>query len=224
MGHATLETVSRPRQSHIGDQESALSAIYREEINISIWQRHLDNDTLSAAEHVIESQPNLQFSAVVKPTEAPEALRLKLGNDEPAAVLSHDMSHLVDMFCFLFDLRAAGIRVGVLNDAMCPRFHVDRVSCRLITTYSGIATQWIPNLNVDRSKLGAGSQGLPDEHSGVYKNKDHIQQLNKGDVALLKGESWTNNQGGGLVHRSPQPPKTQSRLLMTLDFIDHTAT
>ena len=125
---------------------------------------------------------------------------------------------LVDMFCFLFDLEEAGLRLSVLQEAMCPRFHVDRVPCRLITTYRGIATQWLPQHRVDRSKLGAGNQGLPDTTSGIYQNPQHIESLNTGDVALLKGESWNENKGGGIVHRSPQPINGERRLLMTLDY------
>ena len=40
-------------------------------------------------------------------------------------------------------------------------------------------------------------------------------------MALLKGELWANNEGAGLVHRSPQLPIGSRRLLITLDFVDH---
>jgi len=46
-----------------------------------------------------------------------------------------------------------------------------------------------------------------------------IAILSTGDVALLKGESWLGNEGGGLVHRSPGLSNKKKRLLLTLDFI-----
>ena len=101
---------------------------------------------------------------------------------------------------------------------MCPRFHVDKVPCRLATTYSGNATEWLPHDRVDRSKLGPGSSGKPDAKSGLYSRNDDIQQLEIGDVALLKGESWIGNEEAGLVHRSPGLRAGTSRLLLTLDF------
>lgn len=101
---------------------------------------------------------------------------------------------------------------------MCPRFHVDKVPCRLITTYYGIATQWLPQYLVDRTKLGAGCSGKTDEDSGLLLEPNAIQQLEAGQVALLKGENWLNNQNAGLVHRSPQPGEGEKRLLLTLDF------
>lgn len=102
---------------------------------------------------------------------------------------------------------------------MCPRFHVDKIPCRLVTTYQGVATQWLNHSDVNRSKLGTGNLGKPDEESGLFKSLNNINQLKQGDVALLKGEYWDENEGAGLVHRSPPVAENEQRLLLTLDFI-----
>jgi hypothetical protein len=39
-------------------------------------------------------------------------------------------------------------------------------------------------------------------------------------VGLMKGELWHNNEGAGLIHRSPQVPNNMRRLVLTLDFMD----
>ena len=39
------------------------------------------------------------------------------------------------------------------------------------------------------------------------------------DVLLAKGEKWVGNEGHGLIHRSPQPPAGEQRLLLTLDWL-----
>jgi len=70
----------------------------------------------------------------------------------------------------------------------------------------------------NRSKLGTGNQGKPDERSGLFDSVAGIQQVNRGGVALLKGETWENNLGSGLIHRSPRLPLDSKRLLLTLDF------
>ena len=103
---------------------------------------------------------------------------------------------------------------------MCPRFHVDWVPCRLITTYLGVATEWLPHNDADRSKLGTGNMGKPDELSDLFDSSSAIKQLNCGDIALLKGEIWENNEGAGLIHRSPQLSGGSRRLLLTIDFIN----
>ena len=170
------------RSSYIGDNLSALSEIFKEKINISIWQRKLDSNIRKAAE---------------------------------------DITKLADVFCNLFNCEKVSLRFGTLDHAMCPRFHVDMVQCRLITTYHGVATEWLQHSKVDRTKLGLGNKGRPDEESGIYQKSDDIEHLEEGHVALLKGESWSGNEGAGLVHRSPKVESVnQKRLLLTIDFSD----
>jgi hypothetical protein len=64
----------------------------------------------------------------------------------------------------------------------------------------------------------AKAQGPTVFDFNCYPSTDAIQTLRAGDVALLKGESWENNEGAGLVHRSPAVKLGQQRLLLTLDF------
>ena len=90
------------------------------------------------------------------------------------------------MYCYLFELNEIGLSLRVLDKAMCPRFHVDHVPCRLITTYTGVTTQWLPHTSVDRSKLGKGNNGKKDEESGLFGHSTDIKQLCVGDVAFLK--------------------------------------
>ncbi|WP_332820525.1 DUF1826 domain-containing protein, partial [Pseudomonas sp.] len=46
-----------------------------------------------------------------------------------------------------------------------------------------------------------------------------IERAAAGHVLLAKGEKWIGNEGGGLIHRSPQPPPGERRLLLTLDWL-----
>jgi hypothetical protein len=154
----------------------------------------------------------------LSPQDALAPIHQALGGSELTAPLGEDIAELVDMFCCLFDLGNVGLRLTILDKAMCPRFHVDNVPCRLVTTYQGSGTQWLPHNVVDRSKLGHGSDGKPDEHSGLFPKLGDIQQLTSGDVALLKGELWEGNEGAGLVHRSPLLSAGERRLLLTLDM------
>ena len=99
-------------------------------------------------------------------------------------ILSKDISELVYIFCSLFNIDRVGLRLKILDHAMCPSFHVDRLPCRLITTYHGVASEWIPHNLVDRDKLGAVSHGKLDEESGIYKNILDIEHLKEGHVGL----------------------------------------
>ena len=183
-----------------------------------IWKRELTSPLAQAAKTILAERPKLKTAMIVSPQHTIEALKDALGNTPSVTRLSEDIAQLVEMFCCLFDLEDVGLRLTALDSAMCPRFHVDRVPCRLITTYMGKGTQWLPHHCADRSKLGAGNQGRKDAQSGLYSSRQSIQTLAPGDVALLKGESWQDNEGAGLIHRSPAVNHDHKRLLLTLDF------
>jgi hypothetical protein len=210
----------KSRREVIGNQPGVLTDIYQENVNITIWKRQLVDQLASATQLIIKDNPTFQVSFTASPENIHSAINDALGKTAVTTALCDDIAQLVDMFCCLFDLKRAGLRLTSLNRAMCPRFHVDRIPCRLVTTYHGVGTQWLPHNLVDHSKLGTGSLGKRDDQSGLYDNANDIDQLNQGDVALLKGEFWHENEGAGLVHRSPQLKNDTHRLLLTLDFIN----
>ena len=203
-----------------GRTPTVLTDIYQDNTNIVIWQRNLDNKLTIAVNHLLEHNPTLTLLLIVTPEDCFEVLSEKFGKSDDITTLINDITLLVDMFCCLFGLKQAGLRLTILDRAMCPRFHVDRIPCRLVTTYKGMATQWLDNNIIDRSKLGAEDQGKTDEQSGLIQDIDDINQLTQGDIALLKGENWDEHEGAGLVHRSPDVSQGERRLFLTLDFIN----
>ncbi|RXK01476.1 succinylglutamate desuccinylase [Arcobacter sp. CECT 8989] len=199
-----------------GKQPTVLSDIYQEKINIAIWQRERPNSLKSSVKEFLELNPTFQKEMTLTPQDA--LSRVNEFFDNKMTEVSEDIAALVDMFCYLFELKEAGVRLKVLDKAMCPKFHVDKVPCRLVTTYQGTATEWLPHEVVDQTKLGWGCNGLPDSESGLYQSESNIQQLACGDVALIKGTLWDGNENVGLVHRSPELISNEKRLILTLDF------
>mgnify|MGYP001568777567 CR=1 FL=1 len=209
----------KKRRTLEGIKPSVLADIYQEDVNIATWKRSLSDTLRLSASEFVAANPTFKTVMTVSPQSAYASVLEALGSPEQTE-LAENITELVDMYCCLFDLKRAGLRLTALDKAMCPKFHVDAVPCRLVTTYQGVATQWLPHQAVNRSKLGVGSRGIADNVSGLYKNESDIQQLDCGDVALLKGESWLGNQHAGLVHRSPALDSHNYRLLLTLDFSD----
>ncbi|MFZ5602284.1 MAG: DUF1826 domain-containing protein [Pseudomonadota bacterium] len=199
-------------------EPGGLSAIYAPDVNLAVWQRELTPVLMQAVRQLVETTRFSSISAVVSAGSVSELLRARLPDCDGKQVVIDDAAFLVDLFTCLFDLPQTGFRMTVLDRVMCPRFHVDHVPCRLVTTYAGSAMEWLPNDFVDRRRLGLGNNGLPDHISGIYQNPADINQLALGDVALLKGEKWLGNEGAGLVHRSPDAGCNGKRLLLTLDF------
>ncbi|GAB3477394.1 DUF1826 domain-containing protein [Marinomonas epiphytica] len=214
----TDQTISKTRYGISGLEPSILTDIYNPDINMVVWKRQLPDALTASLAVLLEEKPYFKASMTVTPESALASLEDSFKHHNVPG-LSDTIAELVDMFCCLFELRRVGLRIEALEKAMCPRFHVDKVPCRLVSTLYGVATEWLPHNLVNRDKLGRGSQGLPDQESGLFPELSSIQQLECGDVALLKGENWLGNENAGLVHRSPKPKPGHKRLVLTLDFI-----
>lgn len=188
---------------NISNHTKHFSEIFKKEKNIALWERTLDENLIKAAQFFIDKRPFFEFSQIVKRETIEEKLISKLGSDEEIIELIRDIKLLVIEFCNLFNLKQAWLRLDSINKPMCPKFHTDDVVCRMVTTYIGPGTQWIPQEIVNK-KI----------------KKTNIMQLDIGHVGLLKGESWKGNQGKGLVHRSPHDSNNYKRLYLTLDFVE----
>ena len=194
-----------------------LADIHQDGISIAISPQTISEPLKDAVDSFIKAHPRFKTSTTMSLENAPAEISQFADGNIPEE-LTESIAEHVDMFCRLFELSTVEVNLSVINDVMCPRFHTDRVPCRLITSYCGPATEWLPHDVVDRSKLGRGNNGLPDHLSGLYSNESDIQQLAHGDVALLKGTLWPGNEDSGQVHRSPAIGLGEKRLLLTLDF------
>lgn len=198
-----------------------LTRIYEDGVNLCLVERYFPAAIEAFIYQASKQFGNLEFSQPVNPTVFnfttlwPQASQLN-GYRE----WLEDIELLTSAFCELFGLKQAGLRLRTLQNAMCPRFHVDRVPARMICSYGGIGTEWLPEYALDRQKLGMGSSGLPDEHSGLIADPTAIRRMPAYAVGLMKGEAWEGNEGQGFVHRSPTPTTVQpKRLVLTLDML-----
>lgn len=212
----------------VDQHPDVLASIYDDEISIAIWQRTLHSDIADYLTALLRNPKtiSLKLSGTV------DQLMEQVHGVFPPALITEtscisaaefyaDIHLVLDMFSCLFDAKTLGLRINTLEHAMCPRFHVDNIALRLITTYYGVATQWLPHHLVDRSALKpdlANQCAIPGSITDTAKN---IQSMNTGDVALFKGELWQGNEGRGIVHRSPSVTQAQPRrLVVTCDLIE----
>ncbi|HNP25192.1 MAG TPA: DUF1826 domain-containing protein [Nitrosomonas sp.] len=201
-----------------GNAPEILTRIYDTYIKLCIYKRAISTNVKEYVIFLQNSFHDFQLTQIVSLHELNGLLCASLPQHQYRQDFLEDVFTVTEMYACLFGLGQVGFRLCVLNKTMCPRFHTDKVLCRLVTTYQGVATEWLPYQVVNREKLSAGSDGQPDRQSGLFNNQHDIQQLSCGDVALLKGELWEGNENAGLVHRSPAMLAGESRLLLTLDF------
>ncbi|MDO6566929.1 DUF1826 domain-containing protein [Alteromonas sp. 1_MG-2023] len=210
---------ARIKKSSTSEAPIVLTDIYKDECNIAIWQRRLNDDFLISLTQYVQTGGKITAARQLS-SDSAEAYIRTLVDDQPFAPQLHAyIAELVDMFICLFEAKTVGFRLSTLDKAMCPRFHVDRVPCRLVTTFLGSGSQWLEHDNSDRNKLGHKSGATSNAESGLYSTAQDIQTLNTGDVAILKGELWHGNENAGIVHRSPPVSSSQPRIVMTLDLV-----
>lgn len=193
-----------------------LTDLFLPEKHITIWQR----DLMPNIEHYFDAvfhHLGQGLRGVYALPSMKQTLNKELPDGEGKAEVIEDIYLLSDMMTCLFDCQDVGLRLAPMDSAMCPRFHIDNIPARLVCTYLGNGTQWLPSEVVNHAKLGHGSNGLPDHESGLYADSDAIQQLCGFDVGLLKGSAWDNDVSKAAVHRSCPIEVGQKRVLLTLD-------
>ena len=133
------------------------------------------------------------------------------------APLALDLMHVAELVADLTGAETVGVRLAACSEPPCPAFHVDKVLVRAAVTYAGAGSQWLPEADVDRRMLGKAS--LEEVRAGsdpAARGGASVLQVERFDIALVKGERWPDNQGRSLVHRSP-PANGEVRLLATFD-------
>ena len=118
-----------------------------------------------------------------------------------------DMASVATLFCKIE--KSDSVKVWVGTNRGCSRYHVDNVPRRLLVTYEGKGTEWLPDDAADRA---AYTKGKPNEL--IVKDPSSKQFIGEWDIAVFKGGV------GGLLHRTPDEALTSPTVFMRLDNID----
>lgn len=179
-----------------------LTAIFDESVNLALWQR---SQLVSTACEINQytawllQQPQLKLQKICQIAQIHAELAPMLPEGIGQAAFLEDIAKLAGMLGCLMDTETVGVRLHRLTQAMCPRFHTDKIVCRLLVTYQGPGTEWLPHRPTDAQQ----AQAQPFLQAGLQ------------DVLLMKGSGWEGQETQALWHRSPSSDST--RLLLTLD-------
>lgn len=202
--------------SIVGREPEILARIYDDLIKICILQRVLSASIKHYAAYLQQEHIGFELVQPINVTQVGNSLKALLPQHHTLNAFIEDVLWVVQMFACLFELERVGVRLNVLTKTMCPRFHADKVPCRLITTYAGKGTEWLDSKTIDRVMLAAYNESK--EKNDAFAKHYPIQYLQEGDIALFKGERWDEQEGDGVTHRSPALDTNETRLLLTLDF------
>ncbi len=198
------------------DTIADLALIYEPDVNLCLLPRALSADVQAFADAAC-ARP-IALTGVLPAHHADWATWLAAYAGLPGhRAFVEDVSALAELYANLLEPDALGVRLHQRSGPMCPRLHVDRVGLRLLCTYAGAGTEWLDDPLAERDLLGPGSGGRPDETSGLIRDPAALRVIPAGAIALLKGEAFPGNSGGGVIHRSPHDPSP--RLLFSLDAV-----
>ena len=116
----------------------------------------------------------------------------------------NDITHLCKIFSDIQNTNSISMWLG--SKRGCKRYHIDNVPQRLLVTYSGEGTEWLPD---DAGDKIAYLNGEPNEK--ILKNSKRKQIVNEWDIAIFKGGSE------GLLHKTPDTALNKHSILLRLD-------
>ncbi|MBT3045707.1 MAG: DUF1826 domain-containing protein [Candidatus Thiodiazotropha sp. (ex Lucina pensylvanica)] len=181
-----------------------LVEIFDPGVQVCTWQRESD-PAIETYLSGLHQTGELQVLETLSSAAQPKLDCLPEGSG--LASLIGDLSLLREVVCELMGCSEVGLRLARVGHAMCPGWHIDRTSIRLVCTYQGPGTEWLNDQNVECQDL----------HDSRIRAKAAVQAVT-GEIVLLKGSLFQGNEAFGAVHRSPEPaPDAALRTLVTLD-------
>ena len=180
----------------------ALCAIHDPSCAATVWRRtalpdfqdwidRLPSDQLPCARMIL--RPNQVRDAIEQ-----AARRHKMPACAEREALLDDMEALATTFATVMRTRYLRLRLDVITDNACRKFHVDMLTARLICTYRGQGTQYGVSPDGGEPKI--------------------VRSVPTGSPIVLRGSQWPETPRSGFLHRSPPIEGThETRLLLVLD-------
>lgn len=175
-----------------GSWSDVLREIDSPAVALACWSRRMTEAAAGAFDGwPADGMPNLSLFATSANIAAQVRDALAACTRAPPLardILAADLPMIGQLFGRITGLSRFEVRIEAVNDNACEKFHRDNVTARLLVTYRGPGTQWVPQ--------GHAEEALRDQqayHGPLY-------ELPRFAVALAKGSA---RGGCGLVHRSP---------------------
>ncbi|NRB50252.1 MAG: DUF1826 domain-containing protein [Saprospiraceae bacterium] len=204
-----LQTEYKYANAAISDEVNVLEDIHLKSKNIAIYQRDITSLAKSLSPLVNETiecraiGTREEILSIVK-----EYFDKKLPNSYP---LYEDIAEVLGLFEGTTKASSFRLLLASINTNMCSRFHTDINDLRLLCTYIGPGTRWLPDEAVDQKATRA--RGRKQE---MVINEQLIQQASTGDLVLLKGALYPD--ANPILHQSPPIESTgENRLLLRID-------
>lgn len=200
-----LEPMGRPAGDAadvlIGREPDILADIALPGVAATLWNRPVLAEFQSWIDAVpIDQLPDLRTVVPVHLAEAAVLTaceKMALPQGPQLDRLASDVGALALMVAKVLKARQLRIRLETTTEIMCPKFHVDHVSARLLCSYRGPGTEYVTETNLDKP--------------------ERYRRMTPGSVGLFRGTLWSSAEPCRLLHRSPDVPAGDARLLLVIE-------
>lgn len=164
-------------------------------VSLAVWERSMPPEVARWLDQVPpETLPTARFSC--RGTEARRQVMEAFAGHADASkaaclLLKEDIVGQIERFTRICGAPWIEVRLEVINNNACAKFHADNVSVRLVTTYRGPATEWLDPAVVDEACCPA------------HAPEAAVRRLSRFAVALIKGRKAGSRSGPLVLHRSP---------------------
>lgn len=197
-------TKELPDHVRVGREEAILEEIRTPGCNLAIWTR----DQGSLSPEAILWLDNLTVTQIpdkqlyVSRDLMPESVRAECERTMPKGperneVIEDLIARVDKMFEFTGNA-ILKVRLDRVDGKLCTRFHQDAVGVRMLCTYKGLGTEWIPNEAVMKEGVGVKLRSKAERQSKGLVSR-HLPRF---AVGYLKGCNAPDGSFG-IVHRSP---------------------
>lgn len=189
-----------------------LNAIHLPNINLAIYAREVDQGLKDFIKGLDPDKlPSIHgsFNCHEIPGLLQNSLKGMTKNKRGLSLFIKDIKIITEQFSAIARKEFIRFNLYTVDNDMCKYFHSDHNNLRLLCTYNGKGTQWLPN------EAWETSMG---RNPGRILAKNEVNQMDPFWVGVLKGEAYPDNAGRGIIHRSPPMiVGSKIRILMKLD-------
>ncbi|MEM7484922.1 MAG: DUF1826 domain-containing protein [Bacteroidota bacterium] len=194
----------------IGDDKRILRDIHLKSKNIAVYERSIES--LKTGLNQLVMQP-IEYRVNGTVEEITNSLSTYFTKVLPKHTdLMEDILNLLKLFEQITEVSSFQVSLAKISTTMCPRFHADNNELRMLCTYHGPGTQWLPNYAVNRKAYLSGK-----DNQKILADENLARQVDTGAVVILKGALyWESNP---ILHRSPNiEKKAKGRILLSIDI------
>lgn len=209
---------SASKRSRADVEPAAREQLASDEVTLVSWHRALPPGLEPQLASWVQQHPAHFDGFVSLPTYDLSDATKGLADPARTWILS-DLAELLARLADLAGTCRLRVSFGAVRTDQCRKFHVDYVRYRLVTTYLGPGTEWVPEHAVDRAALAHPASCPCDANKSIVRDAAAVRHASAGDVLLMKGARHPSQLGA--VHRSPPIESTgQVRVVLVASTVD----